>query len=100
MTCTRTGAHIYLWQYGEFAYCDAFEVKGNWDDTKGSGDVAYFRIVQTSHQPLRPLVHYIVHDVDNWFKDFPTSTLITKADGFSNLGYDGRPIKEVLPHAG
>ena len=28
MTCTRTGCQIYIEQYGEYAYGDAFEVDG------------------------------------------------------------------------
>lgn len=99
MSCTKTGAHIFLWQYGIYAYCDAFEIAGNWDDTKGSGDVAYFRIVATSYDgPIDGLdnLHYIVREIENWWKDDPVSTLITKAAGFENLGYEGQSIAQLI----
>lgn len=83
MTCTKTGATIYLEPYHAFAHGDAFEL----------GDVAYFRIVQTHFltTPDTP-VHYTVHDYVNWFdrgKDI--STLITTR--FVNHGYEGIPLQ-------
>lgn len=81
MTCTRTGAHIFLAEYGRYAYCDAFEV----------GPVAYFRIVQTGRRPLDHFLHYTVTRIDNWWDrhDSRISTLITREAGFINHGYEG-----------
>lgn len=81
MTCTRTGAHIFLAEYGKYAYCDAFEV----------GPVAYFRIVQTGRRPLDHFLHYTVTRIDNWWDrhDSRISTLITREGGFINHGYSG-----------
>lgn len=71
MPCIKTGAQIYLENYGEFCWCDAFEL----------GDVAYFRIVQRSREPLSQAigeVWYVVNDFDNWYdKEDPLSTLIS-----------------------
>lgn len=105
MTCTRTGAHIFLWQYGVYAYGDAFEIEGHMDQREalliaGSEDkVAYFRIVSYSYKgPINnmPRLHYIVREIESWWKDEPISTLITKAGGFENLGYEGKPLSEVI----
>ena len=97
MTCTRTGAQIFLWQYGVYAYCDAFEIIHDLD-AADYFRVAYFRIVDTSFAPFddQPNLHFIVREVENWFKDHPTQTLITKAGGYENLGYEGRPVAEVI----
>lgn len=98
MTCTRTGAHIFLWQYGVYAYGDAFEVGFQEEEGPSMTDVAYFRIVARNFKPINGMthVHYIVREIDNWWKDEPISTLITKAGGFENLGYKGKPISEVI----
>lgn len=70
MSCTKTGAQIYIEPYCEFAWCDAFETNG----------VAYFRIVQRSRKPLDHglgQIYYSVHDYDQWFnKTNGTSTMI------------------------
>lgn len=96
MTCTKTGAHIYIEQYDEYAYCDAFELEL---DAPGIGainvaKVAYFRVVEVSFgKPLYPNLHYKVWNVADWFDRERTglvSTLIS--DNFTNLGYEGRPI--------
>jgi hypothetical protein len=57
MQCIKTGAQIYLEEYGEYAICDTFEDKG----------VFLFRIVDTSNEPMRAYLHSIVLKVDNWF---------------------------------
>ena len=78
MTCTKTGCHIYIEPYQEWAYGDAFEL----------GSVAYFRIVQRSFTPLDRVQHYTVVDYDSWFdKDGTVSTLIS--DAFVSHGYEG-----------
>lgn len=84
MTCTKTGCHIFISPYGEYAYGDAFELEG----------VAYFRIVQRARSPIFPVLHYTIIDFDNWFdKDTSRpSTLITAR--YACLGYDGLPVGE------
>lgn len=84
MHCTKTGCHVHVAEYGEYAYGDAFEIAG----------VAVFRIVQRSRRPLQSKLHYTVAEIGEWFdKDSSTvrtSTLIAKR--FNNHGYDGRDI--------
>ena len=85
MTCMKTGAEIYIDQYGEWAHCDAFVVNG----------VAVFRIVQTSREPMADKIHYTVHSVDEWFdKDSIVSTLISTLGGWTNHGFDGMLVKD------
>ncbi len=78
MTCTKTGAHIYLEPYNLYAHCDAFEIDEN---------IAYFRIVEVSYTPLGSSLHYKVIEIENWFKDKPVQTLISNK--WINHGYDG-----------
>lgn len=88
MTCTKTGAHIFIEQYGEYCWGDAFEVTA--DDETGAS-IAYFRIVSRSFVPHLYALHYTVLGIDNWLdKDSPISTLI--ATSFINHGYEGKPI--------
>jgi hypothetical protein len=94
MTCTKTGALIYVEQYGEYAYGDAFEVVGDGADKP----VAYFNIVMRSRSPINYAVkHYTVHDIEHWFgpHDLDTNiegrSVLIAAD-FTNHGYDGVPI--------
>lgn len=98
MTCTKTGCHIYLVPYREFAYGDAFEIepileadKKVWRElhqmklTDKIKNTAYFRLVGRSFFAInsRDSVDYIVHDWDNWFNPgqiegrLSDSTLIT-----------------------
>lgn len=81
MPCTKTGCHIFIEPYGEYAYGDAFELN----------DVAYFRLVQRSQEPLFPRLHFTVWNYDSWFDaDSPMSTMVS-AD-YANLGYEGKPL--------
>jgi hypothetical protein len=85
MTCTKTGAHIYLVSYREFVYGDAFELEPFYGPEKEVAklirelsynghleqikDFAYFHLIARSREPINELreVHYVVHDWDNWF---------------------------------
>lgn len=85
MTCTKTGAHIYLVPYREFVYGDAFELEPFVGSEKEIynlvrelsyegyleklADFAYFHLVARSREPINDLteVHYVVHEWDNWF---------------------------------
>jgi hypothetical protein len=86
VTCTKTGAHLYLEEYGLYAYGDAFET---------TGGQAVFRIVQVGQQPIQSRIHYTVHEIEEWFdrhvRTGETSTLIAKLDGFQSHGYEGKP---------
>lgn len=100
MTCVKTGCHIYLLPYREFAYGDAFEIEPilvdentnkNWRKVHNAGlyytikNTAYFRLVGRSFSPIneRLDVDYIIHGWDNWFNSgevegrLSDSTLIT-----------------------
>lgn len=101
MTCTKTGAQIYIEQYGEYAYGDAFEVRTPIvGSLKGSEiyNVAYFNIVMRSRSPINlPVKHYTVHDIEHWFGPHcldvsveGKSVLISA--NFTNHGYDGVAI--------
>jgi len=83
MTCTKTGCHIYIWPYQEYAYGDAFEI----------GPTAYFRLVQRSFTPLFPMIHYTVRDIADWFDQDGSSqrpsTLISH--DWVSFGYEGTP---------
>jgi hypothetical protein len=86
MPCTKTGCHILIEPYNEYAYGDAFELDG----------VAYFRLVQRSHSAIFSVLHYTVKHFDVWFDTDKTSqqqcsTLVT--DDFENHGYDGIAIE-------
>jgi hypothetical protein len=83
MTCIKTGCHIYIEQYGEFARGDAHAYNG----------MFVFRLVEISHEPLAPTMHFQIRDVVEWFDRFAmerhgtSSTLL--AFDVENFGYDG-----------
>ncbi len=86
MNCMKTGCHVYLKNYGEYLYGDAFESADN--------KVALFRIVERSRKPLFNRLHYTIEESSQWFdkdKEGATSTLI--AFDFKNHGYEGKEIK-------
>src|SRR5262245_12940789 len=93
MPCIKTGCHIWIQPYREYAYGDAFEIEpilpehsDIWRNLKQQGliekikEIAYFRLVGRGFEPLNGVneVHYVVHDYDNWLdKDSRLSTVIT-----------------------
>ena len=101
MTCVKTGCHIWIAPYQEFAYGDAFALeavlptapKHTWRKLREQGldehirDIYLFRLVARSFQPIngRASVDFIIHNYDQWFdKDSRMSTLfsnhVTKAE--------------------
>ena len=85
MQCIKTGAHIYIAQYGEFAICDVLELKG----------VNLFRIAGTSREPMRDVIHFNVVDVAQWFDREATDgrgSTMTSACA-ENFGYDGKAVQ-------
>jgi len=85
MKCTKTGCQVFIAEYDEYVWGDAFEV----------GGIALFRIVVRSREPFAANLHYTVFSTDQWFDkdraDVPASTLISSV--FTNHGYEGIPPK-------
>jgi len=106
MPCIRTGAHIYIEPYQEWAISDAFEIEpllsqARWMELHrlwGSPPLPglyYFRISHRSREPLRDTHHFTIHDYDNWFdKDGKESLLVT--NNCSYHGYNGMEIKDGI----
>lgn len=98
MTCTKTGALIYIEQYGEYAYGDAFELTPKNEYNNTYFNIAYFNIVLRSRSPINGILkHYTVHDIEHWFGPHNLDTniegksvLITA--NFTNHGYNGVPL--------
>ena len=85
MNCQKTGAHIYIHQYGMFAICDVFIVK----------EVFIFRIAATSMETIRgDIIHYEVLTIEEWFdrkvNNDDNSTLISCAALYH--GYEGKSM--------
>lgn len=92
MTCLKTGCHVWVEPYGEYAWGDAFRLEATLPDdktiwrelhnyklTERIQDLFYFRISGTSFDPINGLdhIHGVIHSYDNWFKDKPYGTLIS-----------------------
>lgn len=93
--CVKTGAHIYVEQYGEWAYGDMHKL----------GSVYIMRVCQIHHKPLRQKRHYTVGNVGAWFdrpkEDAPShqvhqpnSTLLIDARFIEEHGYEGKDDPE------
>lgn len=83
MTCLRTGCHVWIEPYREFAYGDAFALerilesapKDTWVKAKHAGimehirPVYLFRLVARDFAPIngRTDVDFIVHEFGHWF---------------------------------
>ena len=84
MTCVKTGCHIYLAEYNQYAYGDAHEYNG----------VYVFRLVGgPSFDPLATRLHFTVIESKEWFDKYTTdgnSTLISTS--VQPHGYEGVPI--------
>lgn len=93
MSCIKTGCHVYIEPYGEFAYGDAYQF----------GDTFVFLLVQVNRaQILGERVHAIVSHVDQWFDKgamekhpYANSTLISRSAEL--FGYEGLPFEEAAP---
>lgn len=77
MRCVKTGAQAYIAQYSTYVICDAFEDQG----------LLILRIAGESREPGRLRTHFVVHEVDNWWRDEPYGTLVSSR--FSYFGYEG-----------
>lgn len=100
--CIKTGCHILLVEYDEYAYGDAFQMVVD----GGPGNLSFvyfFRLCERSHKPIRDVLHFTVHEITHWFDDEHTgqaqnSTLI--AESVTNLGYDGEPLEHGVGGTG
>ena len=77
MTCIKTGAHVFLEEYGEWAYGDVHLVNG----------VHILRVAQVEFSPIYLDKHFTFHAITNWWKDKPYGTII--ASFATNHGYNG-----------
>lgn len=87
MTCIKTGCHIYAAPHNTYALGDAYELEG----------VTYFRLCATSEKPIRPVLHFRIHNWQDWFGRFSTtyetqSVMICNSADVENLGYEGVPL--------
>ena len=77
MPCIKTGAHVYLEEYDEYAYGDMHLIAGNY----------VFRTVQVDRLHLRELLHYKIRMIAAFWRDVPVGTIIATA--VVDYGYDG-----------
>ena len=85
MQCVKTGAHVFLEEYGSWVYGDAFQY----------GGALFVNAVYAGHDPARPVKHYTAHRIDHWFNESRTSEAapsVLVVAGWSDHGYDGVAI--------
>lgn len=85
--CVKTGAVVWLEEYQEWAYGDAFE----------GDDFFVFRLCQRGFAPVRSRKHFTVHQIAHWWDADRTSTetnstLIAYAQHVENHGYEGEEL--------
>lgn len=83
--CIKTGAQIYLAEYGTWVYGDAFE----------GDDFFIFRVGSESFNPIASRKHFEVSLIAHWFDkgiDGRYGTLIAYAHNVHNLGYEGTEL--------
>lgn len=106
MGCVKTGCHVYVEEYDEYVYGDAFAVDGyspqsNYEiAAKGIQVQAVhcFRIVQRSKEPITRTLHFTVHKIAEWWdkgheaewNSRINSTLLS--GHVTNHGYEGKII--------
>lgn len=76
--CTKTGADVYLAQYGEWVHCDAFQ----------EANVLVLNIAGEPSREAPPRRHYTVYDVGFWKTGDGVSVLVS-ANWFRNGGTSG-----------
>lgn len=81
MTCIKTGAHVYLEQYNEWAYGDVHLF----------GTAHILRVAQIEiAQPIYSHKHFTFHDVSVKWNDKPYGTIVSLSA--TNHGYEGVPV--------
>lgn len=87
MNCQKTGAQIYLAEYGAYALCDAFYDFGN--------GAYLFRIVKVDYkEPIREdQFHYTIHKIGHWFDKtgsaMKASTMYCRGEDVTFHGMEG-----------
>lgn len=98
LDCIKTGCHVFLSEYGEYAYGDAFRIAND------GGYTYVFRLCERSHKPIRTdTLHFIVHRVAHWFDDERTSQSINStmiAEDVTDNGYHGIPLDHSIGGTG
>lgn len=98
MQCERTGAHIWIEPYGEWAVCDLFR----------EGVIWVARISAVAFDPMRTYNNGDVLNADAWFdrekmaqlgRGLVVSTLIMPSTQFAYHGYEGIPVKDAKTRA-
>lgn len=104
MTCIKIGCHLFIEQYGEYAYADAFAYDGY--SPQSNNEIALkgitiealhlFNIVQRSFKPLHHKLHFTVHEVGDWFGKLAVEPCVERSILIStrttNHGYGGKEI--------
>lgn len=88
-TPIKTGAHVFFEEYKTFAVGDMFQIN----------NLYLFRIngqVTEHHAPLRDELHFQIFEVLHEFPGKPHG--VVACAGVMDHGYDGKPVREVLPH--
>lgn len=84
--CVKTGADVYLREYGEYVHGDAYMF----------GDDLVLRICSRGHaKPVSGKIHFTVEKIAQWFDDRHTSesrnsTLLAWV--YVDHGYEGIPV--------
>lgn len=84
MACIKTGAQVYLAQYGRYMICDIHEFSNGLWVLRGSGE---------SLSPSRDKLHATIIDVaQDWQTDTNgVATHVVEPDNYTYYGYDGVP---------
>lgn len=87
MTCVKTGAHVFYEEYHEFGYGDMHQFNGAF----------VFRESGRSNKPINgsDKINYQVFNILEDWKGNPGTVV---CGGVMDHGYEGKPIKQVLPH--
>ncbi len=84
--CVKTGCHVFLHEYREWIYGDAFHFNGT----------LIIRVCARHHDPVMEKVHFNIFRISHWFDQGSTSveknsTLVTQ--NFNWHGYEGEDFK-------
>lgn len=116
MTCVKTGVHVYIDEYGEYAYGDAF-LYSPWhngfdkqlvlrrlsiNERSLINDTLLIRASCRSLKPINSMtvVHFRIRTVSEWFGRHNEimhkhpSTIIS--NNYENFGYEGIEIEKLM----
>lgn len=87
--CIKTGCHVFLEPYCEYAYGDAFEEEG----------MLVLRLAARSLYPINgnKVIHFTIRDWSSWFDADKTSmdqnsTLLSSPTFWTGHGYEGKSL--------